>query len=129
MNGVVKSDVRSVAAAEARRCRALDSHDRAVLDCLLADELVHIHSTGRIDSKQSYLAGIGKRIRYVRSERQTYQARLHGDLALANGRLLQVIFRGDDTAPTELRLETSQVWVWLDGEWKLAGYHASSAKA
>ncbi|HET7341211.1 MAG TPA: nuclear transport factor 2 family protein [Methylomirabilota bacterium] len=78
--------INAVLAADERRFQAMMKQDWAALDAVLADDLVYVHSTARVESKAEHLAnlkagkphyrGIGPRDRKVR---------VHGDVGVVNG--------------------------------------------
>jgi ketosteroid isomerase-like protein len=68
------------------RWSALTSADVAVLDALLAEDLVFVHSSGRVDSKQSLIEAVSSgSTRYVEADRTGQQIRVFGDTALVHG--------------------------------------------
>ena len=57
-------DHEAIAEADARRYRALLEEDFDVLNEVLSDDLVYVHSTSAVDSKESYLATLGTDVHY-----------------------------------------------------------------
>ena len=118
-------------AAERRRCAAIVAADVDGLSGLLADELVHVHTTGLIDDKPSYLSGIRDRLEVRSVERGPLRVRRFGDTAVMTGELTNTVRRrvdGPAAAWTVLPSFVTQVWVGPHtpgAGWRMASYHSS----
>lgn len=119
--------------AESRRCAAIVAADIDGLSDLLADNLVHVHTTGLIDDRDSYLAGIRDRLEVRSVERGVIQVRRFGEAAVMTGALTNTVRRradGPDAAWTVLPSFVTQVWVRQPATgWRMASYHASRKDA
>jgi len=111
---------------EERRCRVLVARDYAVLADLVADDLVHIHATGMVDDKASYLAGVEQRLDFLKVERKDLTVRRYGDVAVATGSLHQTILVRATKQEHEMKIVTTQVWVLQDGNWRLSSFQATN---
>ena len=119
--------VLEVGELEARRCRALIDADYDTLQSLLHDGLVYTHSTGRVDSKASYMAG--KRsagTRYRRNERSDMQFVAHGNLVLCTGRALWEVER-DGNSLGVWTIRYSNAWLGTAAGWQMLLWHATNA--
>ena len=58
---------------------------------LLADDLVHIHSTGMVQGKAEFLEHVVKMGGFVAIERPTPDIRLLGDIAIISGETCNVV--------------------------------------
>ncbi|WP_111495035.1 MULTISPECIES: nuclear transport factor 2 family protein [Marinobacter] len=67
------------------RQRALTEPDLGVLEGLLADDLVHIHSTGMVHDKPAFLNHIRRMGGFVSIEREVPEIRVEGHLAVVTG--------------------------------------------
>lgn len=76
---------------ENERCRALVARDFPALKALLADDLVHVHANGKIDSQSDYLLTVEEAMNFLSVERRDLRVRTYGDTAIATGRLDQTI--------------------------------------
>lgn len=116
-------------ATERRRCAAIMAADIGVLSGLLEGDLVHVHTTGLIDDRDSYLAGIRDRLEVRSVERGPLQVRRFGDAAVMTGTLTNTVRRradGPDAVWTVLPSFATQVWVWAPGAgWRMASFHSS----
>lgn len=116
--------VEHVRALEDARCAAMISADCTELEALLHDDLVYIHSSGRIDTKSSYMAALReRRSRYFRIERIDEQFRCYSDA--------MVVATGQATVEAEAggrRFESdifySCAWVTTPDGWRFVLWHA-----
>lgn len=81
----MSTDINSILKFEARRQQALISADICTLETLLADELIHIHSTGMVHDKAQFLHHITAMGGFVSIERPCPQVSFVGDMALVVG--------------------------------------------
>jgi ketosteroid isomerase-like protein len=75
-----------VLAADERRFEAMRKEDWAALDASLADDLIYVHSTARVESKAEHLGNLraGKpHYRGIAPRDRT--ARVRGDVGIVNG--------------------------------------------
>ncbi|HEY5211102.1 MAG TPA: nuclear transport factor 2 family protein [Stellaceae bacterium] len=116
----------AIARLEEERCRALVTHDYAALAELVADDVVHIHTTGMIDTKASYLAGVEHRLEFLTVKRLDLPVRRYGDVAIATGRLDQTIRVRATMQEVEMKIVTTQAWMLQNGKWRQNSFHASN---
>jgi ketosteroid isomerase-like protein len=110
---------------EDERGQALLNADWAALASLMADDLVHIHATGLVDDKTTYLDGARTKLDYLRFERKSYDVRVHGDIAVATGLLdQQVRIKGPGTV-VDVQAATTQVWIKKDSAWVQSSFQAT----
>lgn len=111
---------------EDRRCRALNEHDHATLADLIGDDLVHIHTTGMVEDKAAYLAGVRDRLEFRDVERQDLTVRAYGDVAVATGRLHQTVRVRATQRELNMKIITTQIWVRRDGNWRQSSFQATN---
>ena len=116
--------IRTIEARERERCEALERADLKALEELLAETLVHVHTSGRAEDRATYLAGIRQRYRFFGVHRESYDVRSFGDGALAWGSLSQTL-SVEGKAPVTLHAFTTQAWKQEAGTWRLAAFHAT----
>jgi ketosteroid isomerase-like protein len=110
---------------EHERGVALVNADWPALDALMADDLVHIHTTGLIDDKAQYLEGARTKLDYLKVERVSLQVRSCGEIAIATGVLNQTLrIKGPETV-VEIRAATTQVWIRRNGRWLQNSFQAT----
>lgn len=101
------------------RCKAITDSNWTRYSELMADDLVHIHATGRVENKAQVLEGMKN------SPRATYRGgeitvRVYGDTAVMVGSQFNKV---GTQQPTESAV--TQVWVRRAGNWKQVSFQAS----
>lgn len=81
----MNADIKALRAVEALRQRALVTADTTLLATLLADDLLHIHSTGMAHNKTQFLQHVGRMGGFVAIDRPLPDIQLHGDIAILSG--------------------------------------------
>ena len=75
-----------VIAADDRRFQAMMKQDWAALDASLADDLVYVHSSARVESKGEHVGNLKAGKPYYRgASPRERKVRLRGDVAIVNG--------------------------------------------
>jgi ketosteroid isomerase-like protein len=118
-------DKATIARRERERGEALTSGNAAALSALLADDLVHIHGNGRIETKAEYLKSVSQQLEFLSVERPTYDVKVFGDFALAFGRLDQKVRVKASGAEVEMRAATLQSWTRRGGLWQQLSFQAT----
>jgi ketosteroid isomerase-like protein len=112
---------------ERERVEALVKGDVKTLDRILSDDLIYTHSTGRLDTKKSFIDSI-------KSGAQKYEAMDHADLsvrtyqhmALITGRSAVKVRSGGANA--ELRsfeIRFMSVFVKQSGRWQMVAWQST----
>lgn len=83
----MENETKAILHAEDRRRAALVAVDIPTLDELFAEDLVHIHSNARVDTKAQLLRHVEERRAYLRIVRGPLDVRVMGDVAIMTGRL------------------------------------------
>ena len=75
-----------VLAADDRRFQAMVKQDWAALDAALADDLVYVHSSARVESKGEHVGNLKAGKPYYRgASPRERKVRVRGDVAIVNG--------------------------------------------
>ncbi len=116
-----------VLALEAERCRCIVEQRFDALAGLLSTRLVHIHTRGNVDTRETYLAYVGGVIESVELRREDLRVvELGPDTALLHGRQInRARRRGHDE---ELRVEAMVTQVFhreVDGCWRMVAFQAT----
>lgn len=70
------------------RLRAMKAADQAALERLMSEDIVYTHSSGRLDSKQSFIASVTSgATKYLRVDRKEAAATLRDGFAVLTGRV------------------------------------------
>ena len=113
-----------VLALEQRRFKAMCAGDADALDELLHRDLMYTHSSGRIDSKASYLRGIRDKVWDYRAIDSTDErVAIYGGTAFIHCRL-----RFDLKRLGEPRvIDTVALTVWIEdaGRWQAIAVHST----
>lgn len=117
------ADEKAVLDAEKRRFDAQVSKDYAMLEKVLADDLVYTHSHGGTDGKQAYIQSIrdGKS-NYGSIEPQEQKVRVYGNTAVINGVCL--IKMNNNNTLTDLKLRYTDVYVKKGGQWQMVAWQS-----
>lgn len=110
---------------ESERCRALAARDLPALEALMDDGLVHVHATGKVDDKAQYLEMVARHIDFLSVERSGMRVRVHGDTAIASGRLQQRIVLRESGEQRLMQAYVTQVWIRGEGGWRQCAFHAT----
>ncbi len=126
MSGPDVMNVGRVRELEEQRYRAMLSADLATLQQLLDDGLTYTHSSGVIDTKASYLAGVRDKVwEYTHISRENERVVVRGNCALVFCRLrIDVSVRG---TPKKVDSNALAVWVQDGQQCRLLAVHSSPA--
>lgn len=118
-----------IRALEDRRYKAMVSADRAVLEELLADDLIYTHSNAVIDTKQSYIDGIlGGRWAYAAAERPVEDIDVFGDCARVTGHV-RLTLKNPDGTTRGVNGRFLNLWLKRNGKWQLAAWQSTPIPA
>lgn len=116
---------RQVLDTDARRVKALISNDIPVLEEIFADDLTYVHTSARLDTKESLLAGLrAGTTRYLAMDMKDLKVRPYGDTAVVTGTFAaRVQVRGQEGNPTPRVL---MVYVKRGGRWQLVAWQTTN---
>lgn len=115
--------IEELRAAEERRCSALMEGDAVALEAMLAEDLVHVHLPGRVDSKAGYLEGFRGKYLFRNVKRGPLNIRIYGQVGVMVGELTQKIVVKDSGEVHDIRAITTQTWLKDGGRWLLTTCH------
>jgi Domain of unknown function (DUF4440) len=118
MMGEISADHQALLDADSGRMSAMEAMDIDAIAALLADELIYIHSSGIVDTKQGYLDGLASgHISYSSVRRDEPAIWIVGTLATIYGVVdIHALIDGEPRTLHALSLAT---WVRRDEAWKL----------
>ena len=111
---------------EEERAAALVAEDWDLLKTILSDDLRHIHSTGNVETRSQYMKSMREKYHFKEISRpEPLEVRAYGDVAVATGRLYQLIYVKASGETVEMHATTTQVWVnsagsWVQTSWQVA---------
>ena len=99
------------------RSRAMTTADTAALERLMSDEIVYTHSSGRLDSKKSFIASIASgTVKYRRVDRKDVATSLREGFAILTGAVEIDVETGGKLLNLNLRF--SNVWEHTAKGWR-----------
>ena len=118
----------SVLAFEQRRCAAMIAGDIRTLEYLLADDLIYVHASSRIDDKASFLAQIKSgALKFERILRDDVTVRVcNFTSAIITGRAR--VFVNSKGESKEIHIRFTNVWVRSDAQsddWRFTTWQAT----
>jgi hypothetical protein len=116
----------AVIEAEKARCRALVAADREAMAAIFDAGFTYIHSTGRVDTRQSYLDTLG-RMGYLSAAHSGVEVRVIGDVAVITGDL-DLVQQPPDAESRPIFFRFIGVWR-KDGDRWLAVAHQNTKRA
>lgn len=118
------ADEKAVVAAEKARFEAQVSKNIDALNQLLADDLVYVHSSGNVDTKQSYIQSIKEgNSTYNSIDVQEQKVRLYGKTAIING-ICYIKRPAVDGKNNDLKLRYTDVYVKKGGRWQMVTWQS-----
>ena len=117
--------VAQVIAREKARQMALIAADFRALDQILADDLIHVHGGGNVDSKAQYFDLLKTLFTFTAIERAAPDIRFLGDAALMTGEMTQTVRLTVSGEVKTIRAFGTQIWAMRGGEWRQMLYQAT----
>ncbi|WP_080240603.1 nuclear transport factor 2 family protein [Spirosoma rigui] len=119
----MSADEKAVADTERQRFSAQVSKDYAVLEQVLANDLIYTHSNGNSDNKQSYIQSIrdGKS-KYDAIDVEELNVRVYGKTAVINGVCMVKAMNNGETINTHLRY--TDVYVRNGKQWQMVAWQS-----
>jgi ketosteroid isomerase-like protein len=115
----------AVLAAERNRCDLIRKQDYAALGRLLHADLVHVHTRGNQDTRDSYLRYIAEVIEILDVERQDLSVKIYGDCAVMHGVQISTARSRKKAETVVVKTQALQVWIRADG-WQQVAFQATA---
>lgn len=124
--GSTDDDLSAVLAArEQERRDALVADDMMLFADLVADDIVHVHTTGQVHTKADLLRHVGAFLRFLKVDRGPLLVRRIGpDAAVMTGPMTNTVQRRGHDEQVTVDAFVTQVWVRREGRWQIASFHA-----
>jgi hypothetical protein len=125
MRNETEEIAQQIRALEQQRCDAMLAKDTAMLERLLDPELVYTHSSGVVDSKESYIAGLKDLLwDYKRIERSDEKIVIrHGAVLVFNRTQMNL-----DVSGVNKNLDNNTLGIWAkneQGAWQFLALNSS----
>jgi ketosteroid isomerase-like protein len=122
-----------ILALENERCEAIVAQDWERLGALLSPSLIHTHTRGNSDSRESYLAYVNGAVEILALRREGLRVvPLGKDAAVLHGKQINRARLRGKGSETEISVESMATQVWAreaDGRWRMVAFHATSLGA
>ncbi len=106
------------------RSRAMTTADTAALERLMGDDIVYTHSSGRLDSKKSFIASIASgTVKYRRIDRKDVATSLREGFAILTGAVEIDVETGGKVLNLNLRF--SNVWERTAKGWQQIAWQST----
>jgi hypothetical protein len=114
-----------VLAAETERCAAIRAQDYGRLTTLLHPSLIHVHTRGNEDTRDSYLKYLAEVVEILDVRRGELKVGVYGSSAVMTGRQFNTArARGADLTIT-VEAQVMQVWVLEGRAWRMVAFQAT----
>lgn len=112
---------------ERERVNALVAGEVKVLDRILADDLIYIHSSGLVDTKASFIQSIKSgALKYEAMDHDDLAVKMFPDLALITGKTDVKVRSGGPTGELRgLRLRFTCIYARKGGRWQMVGWQST----
>lgn len=117
-----------VTGREQERCRCIVEQDFEALRELLSPALIHTHTRGNTDDRDSYLRYAREVVEILDLQRESLRVIEVGrDAAVMHGRQInRARLRGKDGSDVRVEAMVTQVWAReADSQWRMVAFHAT----
>jgi hypothetical protein len=121
----IKQAKKDVLGQERLRMAALLSGDAGALAHLLSDDLIHIHATGAVDDKPTFLHNIANVYKFEALERGDINIHKMGEMILLSGLVKQVVVVLQTGQRHVVEAIVSQLWRHENGAWRQCFFQSS----
>ena len=112
-------------ARERERRDALVADDRTAFADIVADDVVHVHTTGIVQGKAELLAHTGSFLKFYEIERGPLAIRSLGpEAAVMTGEMTNLVGKRGTEEKIRIRAFVTQVWARREGRWQIVSFHA-----
>lgn len=121
------SIIQQLTALEEERCRCIVEQNYQRLRELLSPALIHTHTRGNVDTRESYLAFVSGVIESLELRREDLRVLPLGDsAAVMHGRQINRARRRGHDEEVLVEAMVTQVWALEgDGQWRVVAFHAT----
>ncbi len=109
---------------EERRLQAMRETDAGILSRILADDLVYVHSSGRVQTKAELIGSlVSGELEYVSAQLEEIKVRGYGSTAVATGIAKMQVRSASEEA--KLRVRFTDVYVRMEGRWQMVSWQST----
>jgi len=114
-----------VIAAESERCAAIRAQDFRKLEILLHPSMIHVHTRGNQDTRESYLKYLAEVVEILDVTRGDLKVSLYGDCAVMTGRQYNTARARGAEPIVNVEAQVMQMWILEGGIWRQAAFQAT----
>jgi Domain of unknown function (DUF4440) len=115
-----------VLSMEKQRFLAMLNKDTAFLDQVLADDLLYCHTTGKVDTKQSFIRSIAERtLDYKKMDLQETSMRSYKNTVIINGKMHIILISKSDNQQLDFTIKYLDVYRKKGKNWKLVAWQSA----
>lgn len=119
------TQIAEIIETENRRNEACISEDFGMLEKILGDELVHIHSNGVVHGKQDIIERLRQRNDFVEIQRKNLSVKMYGNVGVMTGELWQKFKIKGKQEMHHAETIVTQVWVKKESGWSQVAFQAA----
>ena len=117
-----------VIAADDRRFQAMMKQDWAGLDAALADDLVYVHSSARVESKKEHVANLqAGKPNYRGASPRERTVRMRGDVGIVNG--ISDMHVENAGKENRFTIRYLAVYAKIAGRWQMTAWQSTKLEA
>ncbi len=114
-----------VIALDSKRMAAMARQDFATVEEILADDLVYVHSSAALDTKQSFVANMKSgKTAYLSAEPSDVEAKDLGDTVVLTGTARMHVSSGGTPMPA-FRIRFMDVYTRRGGKWQMVAWQST----
>jgi Domain of unknown function (DUF4440) len=114
---------------EAELYQAMLAFDYTALDDILSNDISYIHSTGVVETKAAYFAGLRQGLfEYGDITIRSAETRVFGSVAMTTG-VMEMLVGANGSIKSTIRLQHVLIWREEGGTWKLLLRQATRTSA
>jgi ketosteroid isomerase-like protein len=122
---MIDNRVDEVLVAETERCAAIRAQDFDKLRMLLHPSLVHVHTRGNQDTRESYLKYLAQVVEILDVRRGDLSVSVYGDCAVMTGRRYNTARARGAEPVLSVEAQTMQVWLREEETWRQVAFQAT----
>lgn len=106
------------------RIQAMLKNDFAVLESILAEDLIYTHSSGRVETKEEFINALRSgQTKYEAFDREGVTVRAYGDSAVVTGAAKMTVRRPNQVNNFQIRF--IDVYVRRGGRWQMVAWQST----
>ena len=122
---MIDGRIDEVLAAESERCAAIRTQDFGKLAALLHPSMIHVHTRGNQDTRESHLKYPAEVVEILDVKRGELKVFIYGDCAVMTGRQYNSARARESEPIVNIEAQAMQIWVREEGRWRQVAFQAT----